>query len=502
MKPRDYQLQAIEKIKESFKKGNKNICIALCGGAGKSLVAKLILDMAKEKGSKIGFFSYRTLLIEQIKSYNIPNCTVGTLQKHGKTETELFDLVIIDESWGENSKLRNNIKSKYYITLSGTPTDSYGNALEYDDIIDGVQTIDLINLGFAKPLKIMASSKVDTSNLKLQGGDFSQKESYELMSKSTITKDLVSVYKKHCNDRKTMMFCVNTKHCEDVKKEFIDAGIKCDTVHSKKSNNKEILESFDNQELDLIISVSMLNVGYDNPSVNCIIFARPTKSIPVMMQTIWRGTRINPLKKDDYCLVLDCSEVVERTGFYPMDRLIFTKTKKDTSKICKCGLKMKLINRSINILNDYEYSVISDYKCDCGQIESVNNIKLINISLCEKCQNEFKSVGGLELENSKTNLTFNLTCSCCGHKRVFRDIKLSNDELKELEYNQALENGATWESVKTILKSECKKCGYHHRYTERLIDALKNKCPKPNEAIDKIKTVLRQNKKISALMYI
>ena len=52
MKPREYQLQAIENIKQSFKKGNKNICIALCGGSGKSLVAKLILDMAKEKGSK------------------------------------------------------------------------------------------------------------------------------------------------------------------------------------------------------------------------------------------------------------------------------------------------------------------------------------------------------------------------------------------------------------------------------------------------------------------
>lgn len=502
MKPRDYQLKAIEKIKESFKKGNKNICIALCGGAGKSLVAKLILDMAKEKGSKIGFFSYRTLLIEQIKSYNIPNCTVGTLQKHGKTETELFDLVIIDEIWGENSKLRNNIKSKYYITLSGTPTDSYGNALEYDDIIDGVQTIDLINLGFAKPLKIMASSKVDTSNLKLQGGDFSQKESYELMSKSTITKDLVSVYKKHCSNRKTMLFCVNTKHCEDVKKEFIKAGISCDTVHSKKSNNKEILEKFDDGEIELVISVSMLNVGYDNPAVNCIIFARPTKSIPVMMQTIWRGTRINQNKKDDYCLVLDCAEVVERTGHYPLNRLDFTKTKKDNSKICKCGLKMKLINRSIKLLNEYEYSVVSEYKCSCGNKEIVENIKLINMSLCPSCNNEFKSTGGLELENGKNNLTFHLTCSCCGHKRVFRDIKLSNEELKELEYSQALENGASWEDVKTILRSECKKCNYKWQYSDRLLESLKNKYSKPNEAIDKIKMVLSQNQKISRLMYL
>lgn len=501
MKPRDYQLQAIEKIKESFKKGNKNICIALCGGAGKSLVAKLILDMAKEKGSKIGFFSYRTLLIEQIKKYNIPNCTVGTLQKHGKEETELFDLVIIDESWGENSKLRNNIKSKYSITLSGTPTDGYGNALDCDDIIDGVQTVDLINLGYAKPLKILSTSSVDTSNLKMMGGDFSQKDSYELMSKSVIIKDLVSVYNKYCKDRKTMIFGVNTNHCEDIKKEFIKDGISCDTVHSKKTNNEETLRKFDNGEIELVISVSMLNVGYDNPSVNCIIFARPTKSIPVMMQTIWRGTRINPLNKDDYCLVLDCAEVVKRTGHYPLSRLDFTKTKKDNSKICKCGLKFKLINRNVKLLNEYEYTVTSDYKCDCGETYSIENLKLINISTCENCSEPFVSTGSLQLESSNKNLTFNLICSCCGHARKFREIEYTKEELQELEYNEALK-GDKWENVKSILKAECKKAGYHHRYALRLMDSLQTRCASPIEAIDKIKMVLSQNQKISRLMYL
>lgn len=501
MKPRDYQLQAIEKIKESFKKGNKNICIALCGGAGKSLVAKLILDMAKEKGSKIGFFSYRTLLIEQIKKYNIPNCTVGTLQKHGKEETELFDLVIIDESWGENSKLRNNIKSKYSITLSGTPTDGYGNALDYDDIIDGVQTVDLINLGYAKPLKILSTSSVDTSNLKMMGGDFSQKDSYELMSKSVIIKDLVSIYNQYCKDRKTMIFGVNTKHCEDIKKEFIKAGISCDTVHSKKLSNEETLRKFDNGEIELVISVSMLNVGYDNPSVNCIIFARPTKSIPVMMQTIWRGTRINPLNKNDYCLVLDCAEVVKRTGHYPLNRLDFTKTKKDNSKICKCGLKFKLINRNVKLLNEYEYTVTSDYKCDCGETYSIENLKLINVSTCENCGEPFVSTGSLQLESSNKNLTFNLICICCGHARKFREIEYTKEELQELEYNEALK-GDKWENVKSILKAECKKAGYHHRYALRLMDSLQIRYSSPIEAIDKIKMVLSQNQKISRLMYL
>lgn len=500
MKPRQYQLDALDNIKASFKKGNKHIAIALCGGAGKSLVAKLILDMAKQKGSKIGFFSYRTLLIDQIKKYNIPNCTVGTLQKYGKTETELYDLVIFDESWGEESKLKNNIKSKYSITLSGTPTDSYGNALDFDDIIDGVQTIDLINLGLAKPLKILSTKKVDTSSLKSSNGDFNPKDSYDLMSKSTVQKDIVKVYNDYAKDRKTMLFGVNTKHCEELKKEFLEAGIKCDTIHSKKSDNDKLLEKFDSGDINLIISVSMLNVGYDNPSVNCIMFARPTKSIPVMMQTIWRGTRLNPLRPNDDCLILDLCEVVQRTGHHPMERLSFTKTKKDNSKICKCGLKMKLTNRKIIPNSEYDYVVRSDYKCDCGLVDIVENLKLINITPCEHCNQQFKSSGGLNINKTTKGIEFNLTCVFCGGERKFREIEYTNDEMKEIQLNNAF-NGNKWEDIKIILRSECKKANYHHLYADRLMASLESKFT-PIEAIEKIKMIIKSGRKISALMYI
>ena len=504
-KLREYQELAIQKARESLSKGNKRIALCLATGAGKSPIAREIIRLFREKNptGKIAYLTFRTVLINQMKkTLQGLNIEIDTLQAKGKTETEFYDLVLIDEvHYASDSKLQNNIKSKYIIGLTATPIDSYGNALDFDEIIDVIQLVDLINLGYASPVKVLSTSKVDTSSLKSIGGDFSQKQSYELMSKSQIKKDIVNVYNKYAKGLKTIVYAVNIKHCEELLKEFLDAGIKADSIHSKKNDTKRALEDFANNKIDVMINCDVLVTGFDAPDIYCLILASPTKSLIKSTQIYGRATRLNPNDKNKEALIIDCAEVIKNTQ-HPLQRFDFTKTKKDTSKICKCGLKMKLINRSINLLNEYEYSVISDYKCECGLIESVDNRKLINISLCENCQNEFKSTGGLELENGKNNLTFNLTCSCCGHKRVFRDIKLSNEELKELEYSQALESGASWEDVKTILRAECKKCNYKWQYSERLLETLKNRCSKPSEAIDKIKTILRQNKKISAIMYI
>jgi len=499
IKPRYYQTEAFNKIKDSFKRGNKHICVALSGGAGKSLLCKMIIDSALNKNSKIGFFSFRKSLTEQIKTYfeNIDNVTIGTLQTYGKTETDLFDLVIFDEKDYHDTKLKNNIKSKYSITLSGFPTDSYGNILDYDEIVEGIQFAELIKAGFAKEVKIFSTPLVDTSSLKKQGGDFSVSQSFELMTKSKVQKDIIEVYKRYCIGRKTLLFAVDTNHSEILKKEFIEAGIKCETVHSKKKNNEQILKDFENDKFDLLINVVMISIGVDLPFVNTILFARPMASVPLMMQSIWRGTR---KFKDDYCLVLDCAEVLKRCNFHPLDKLDFNKKKQDKNKMCKCGLKFKLINRQTKPLNDTEYVVISDYKCDCGNTETVENIKIINISICDGCGEIFESVGGLQIENNKDSINFDLECKCCGHKRKFREILLTNDELKEVEYSNAFKSDK-WESVKVILKAECKKCNYKWQYSERLFDRLQNTCSNPTEAIDKIKFIMKSGKKISQLMY-
>jgi DNA or RNA helicases of superfamily II len=310
----------------------------------------------------------------------------------------------------------------------------------------------------------------------------------------------VEVYKKYATGLKTIVYAVNIKHCEELLKEFEDAGINADSIHSKKTDTKKALDDFANNKIDVLINVDVLTTGYDAPDIYCLILASPTKSLIKSTQIYGRATRLNPLDPNKEALIIDCANVIENTQ-HPLQRFDFTKTKKDNSKICKCGLKFKLVDRSMELLNEFEYVVISDYKCDCGESYRLENIKLININNCENCYNPFISTGGLEIENNTNNLTFNLICSCCGHARKFREIEYTKEELQELEYNEALK-GDKWENVKAILKAECKKAGYHHRYALRLMDSLQIRCASPIEAIDKIKMVLSQNQKISRLMYL
>ena len=86
--------------------------------------------------------------------------------------------------------------------------------------------------------------------------------------------------------------------------------------------------------------------------------------------------------------------------------------------------------------------------------------------------------------------------------KKFREIILSDDELKEIKLEEAMANGTTWEQVKLILLKECKDAGYHHRYAVRLIDSLKLKKYTPKNAIEEIKKIKTMKKKISNLMYI
>lgn len=497
LQPRDYQIEAFNNIRKSFAKGNKHICLFMVGGSGKSLLCKMIIDSAIKKGGKVGFFSFRKSLTTQIKEYfkDTENVDIGTLQKMGKQETLLYDLVIIDEKDFASTKLRNNIKSKYSIVMSGCPTDSSGNVLPFDDIVEGIQYSKLLEKGYAKDIKVYSISTVNTSSLKKVNGDFDVKQSFDLMNKPKVTKDIIETYKKYCIGRKNLLFAVSIEHSEQLKNEFLEAGILCDTVHSKK-NNGTLIKDFESGKFDLLINVAQISIGVDIPCVNSIIFARPLLSMPLFYQIVWRGTR---KFNDDYCLVLDLADVINRVGVHPKQDIDLKKSKQDTSKTCKCGLKMKISDRSIIPVNDFEYISRTDYKCECGLTDYVENLKLINLEVCAGCGETFKS-NGIVLNKNDKGLSFDLTC-ICGESKPFRTIEYSNEELKEIELNNAF-NGAKWDDVKVILRSECKKCNYKWQYSDRLLESLKNKCSKPSEAIDKIKTVLRQNKKISALMYL
>ena len=107
----------------------------------------------------------------------------------------------------------------------------------------------------------------------------------------------------------------------------------------------------------------------------------------------------------------------------------------------------------------------------------------------------------MQLEHNKGSIDFNYACDKCGHVHNFRQILLSDKELKEIHEAEVI-NTYTWEAVSLILKAEAKKDGYHHAWVGRAMDILRSKTKTPKEVIERIKDLKARNKKVGAIVYI
>lgn len=80
-----------------------------------------------------------------------------------------------------------------------------------------------------------------------------------------------------------------------------------------------MLRRFKTGEVQVIANAQVLTEGFDEPSVECVMIARPTKSQGMYVQMVGRGTRIAPGKKD--CIVLDIVGATDRLDLTTLPRL-------------------------------------------------------------------------------------------------------------------------------------------------------------------------------------
>lgn len=106
---------------------------------------------------------------------------------------------------------------------------------------------------------------------------------------------------------KALAFCTTIEHCKMMSNAFNNLGYK--TIALTGSNDTgERIKAFnelqnDNGQLEIICAVDILNEGVDIPSVNMVLFLRPTESQTIFLQQLGRGLRKYPNK--EFVTVLD-----------------------------------------------------------------------------------------------------------------------------------------------------------------------------------------------------
>ena len=120
---------------------------------------------------------------------------------------------------------------------------------------------------------------------------------------------------------RTLGFCVNIGHAEYMAEYFSKHGVPALAVHSGDpaspyaGDRREAVAALEKGEIKVIFAVDIFNEGVDIPTLDTVMFLRPTESLTVFLQQLGRGLRKAPGKS--HLVVLDFIGNYKRAHWIP-----------------------------------------------------------------------------------------------------------------------------------------------------------------------------------------
>lgn len=347
---RPYQQAAIESLRDRLRAGKQRVVLYSPTGSGKTEMAIEIIKNAEARGKRVLFVANRIQLVGQasrrlmksglhhgvIQGSNTNGawqrtlvCSIQTLAARGFPEE--IDLIVIDEAHAAagTEAYRDLIAQAKcpVIGLSATPFsrglgrhhDSIEGAL-FEEIVPAATIADLIEQGFLVDVDIYAPDEPDLKGVKIVAGDYNERQLGERVNQTKLVGNIVEQWKKLAGDRQTVVFATNIAHSQNIVAQFRSAGVQAEHIdcYTDEDERAAILRRLEKGDTRVVSNVSVLAEGWDCPSVEVMVLARPTKSLVRYIQMVGRVLRPAPGKTK--ALMLDHSGTAKRLGF-PTDDL-------------------------------------------------------------------------------------------------------------------------------------------------------------------------------------
>lgn len=347
---RPYQREAHESYLEFLLSGGKRGVVQLPTGCGKTITG---LTLAKRMKAKTLWIAHRTELITQpLKATHklFPDVTTGIVKaKRNELNADFvfasvqslyrrvdqlpkFDLVVVDECHHTANKtyrtVLNAVGDTPVLGLTATPERGDRAALDddYEKIVYQLQLLQAIKDGYLVDMRSKhIELDIQFDNIKTTAGDLNQGELSTEMLRAGVPRGVADAYYQHARDKKGIIFTVSVDQAVKTTEALQSKGIHAEWISGKikESEREAILQRLKTGETQVVVNCMVLTEGFDEPSVECVVVARPTKSKPLYLQMIGRGSRLAPGKKD--CLILDVTGVSKRHSLVTVPVLFGTK---------------------------------------------------------------------------------------------------------------------------------------------------------------------------------
>lgn len=336
MKLRPYQNEAVSAIEAQWQEGNRKTLLVLPTGCGKTIVFCKIAENRVKMGDRVLILAHRDELLNQAtdklqKSTGLMTAkekaeetclgswfrvVVGSVQsmmrenRLNKFPEDYFSTIIIDEAHhcltDSYQRVLEHFDEARVLGVTATPDRSdMRNLGQYFDSLAYEYTLPrAIKEGYLCRIQAMTVPlNIDISGVKTQSGDYALADVGTALD--PYLEQIADEMKKHCADRKTVVFLPLIKTSQKFCHLLQSRGFRAAEVNGESENRAEILSAFDRGEYDVLCNSMLLTEGWDCPSVNCIVVLRPTKIRSLYCQMVGRGTRLSPETGKENLLLLD-----------------------------------------------------------------------------------------------------------------------------------------------------------------------------------------------------
>lgn len=345
LRPRPYQTEAIEAVRQAKLCGVQRQLVVLPTGAGKTVVFSHLIRRRAASGRALIIAHRKELLEQAIDKLAIvaPGMRVGMVKAERDEHQDMdvvaasiqtiaqpkrmtalldsggFSTVIVDEA-------HHAVASTYLATLealgsftpggpltvgvtatAGGRSDNVGLGAAWDKIVYQRGILYMIANGYLADVKALeVQTDLDYGRLTTVGGDYTNASLGLQLDDSGAIEAAAHAYGKWARDRRGVAFTPTIDTAHSLAERLTALGIRAEALSGKTPPDERaaILGRVRDGSTQVVTNCQVLTEGFDEPALSCALIARPTRSQLLFTQMSGRVLRKHPGKDNALILAL------------------------------------------------------------------------------------------------------------------------------------------------------------------------------------------------------
>lgn len=342
---RPYQEEALAAVERAQRRGITRPLLTLPTGSGKTVVFAHLLQ--RRQGRALVLVHREELLWQAAEKLRMvtPSATIGVVkgrmdevdasivlasvqtlsreQRLSRMRADFTSLIVDEAHHACAQTYRRTLEHLGAfadggpLTLGVTATPERGDKAAlgqiWQEVVYKKSLLEMISAGYLVDLRAtQIALAVDYAELHTRRGDFIDSELESVLLGAEAPVHAAQAYMEYAAGRKAVVFTPTVRLAYAMAEAFNAVGVTAEALDGTTASEERqaVLRRLRSGETQVVANCGVLTEGFDEPSVDCIIMARPTRSRPLYIQCIGRGTRPYPGKRD--CLILDLVGVTMR----------------------------------------------------------------------------------------------------------------------------------------------------------------------------------------------